>query len=182
MREWSSRAGAKRVISEVWISLVCKLCKCGSAALSLSFLTWYLAPAVRLHLGLELPWLVRGSPVGSSVASFIPSSLPHSPLPGVIATHSPWRTTAAVPGCQAKALGKELCSHVLGSIFRTHNTGLLPVIPERPFIISWEEFLPRKKGKEKKCSGQEGGLDEEVLVLNVLKPETGSFHDAPRND
>lgn len=157
-------------------------------------MTWCSAPVVRLHLGLELPWLVRGSSVESSVASFIPSSLPHSPLPGVISTLSPQRITAAVLGC--RALGKELCSQVLGSvflpaeafcqgcalIFRTFNPGLLPVISEGPFIISWEELLPRKKGKENKYSGQESGLDEEGLALNLLKPETGSFHDVPQND
>lgn len=79
MREQSGRAGAKSVVSEACIGLVFKLCKSESAALSLSCLTWCLAPVVRLHLGLELPWLVRGSPVESNVASSIPSSLPHSP-------------------------------------------------------------------------------------------------------
>lgn len=106
----------------------------------------------------------------------------------------PSEDNRAVLGC--RALGKELCSQVLGSvflpaeafcqgcalIFRTFNPGLLPVISEGPFIISWEELLPRKKGKENKYSGQESGLDEEGLALNLLKPETGSFHDVPQND
>lgn len=141
--------------------MVFKLCKCGSSALSLSCLTWCSVAVVRQHLGLELPWLVRGSPVESSVASSIPSSLPHRPLPGVISTHSPQRITAAVPACRAKALGKELCSQAPGGIFlpaetfclgcalifRTHDPELFPVISEGLFIISGEELLPRKKWK-----------------------------------
>lgn len=45
MREQSGSAGAK---TETWISLFFKLCRCGSAALSLSCLTWCWAPVVRL--------------------------------------------------------------------------------------------------------------------------------------
>ena len=91
--------------------------------------------------------------------------------PGQGLTTPPQRLTAAVPGGRG-ALGKELCSQVLGSIFlpaetfclgcapvfETRNPGLLPVMSAGPFIIGWEELSPKKNGKEKKHSRREGGV------------------------
>lgn len=74
MRELAGSAGAKSIVSEAWISLILKLYNCVSAALSPSCLTWCSASGVRLYLGLEQSWFVRGSRVEPSVASFITSS------------------------------------------------------------------------------------------------------------
>lgn len=102
------------------------------------------------------------------------------------------RLTAAVLGCRG-ALGEEHYSQALGSIFPpaetfclgratvfgTHNPGLLPVMSVRPFIISWEELLPKKMERRRNIPGGRVVFwhDEEGLALNlILKLETGSFH------
>lgn len=95
-------------------------------------------------------------------------------------------------GCRG-ALGKELCSRVLGSIFlpaetfclgcapvfRTCNPGLLPVMSAGPFIIGWEELSPKKMERKRNIPGGRVvfWLDEEGLALILLlKLETGNFH------
>lgn len=161
MRELAGSTGAKSIFSEAWVSLVVKLCGCLSAALNPSCLTPCSAPVVRLHLDLEQAWFVRGSRVEPSIASFTSHMhVPPSPLPGFtsvpdlqrerrrrggvhtysqkpgwprtgqVGTTPPWRLTAALPGCGG-ALGKELCSQALGSIFlpaETLRLGWAPVL------------------------------------------------------
>lgn len=94
-------------------------------------------------------------------------------------------------GCRG-ALGDEHRSQALGSVFPpaetfslgrapvfgTHSPELLPVMSARPFIISWEELLPKKMERRRNIPGGrvEFWHDEEGLALKlILKLETGSF-------